>query len=64
MLDHEDSDLPVRLTEEEALTGEIHYIEDMFGPVTEQEKAIEQATNGRCPIRDVEKALKKALSRG
>lgn len=50
------------LTEEEALDGQLHYIDDVYSSRAAQERAIEAGTHGQCPLRDVEQALRKALS--
>ena len=60
MVDHTDPDYDY-LTEEQALDGQLHYIDDLFPTRAAQEKAIEFGTRGRCPLRDVERALQEAL---
>lgn len=60
MVDHLDPDYDY-LTEDESLDGQLHYIDDLFRSRAAQEKAIEAATRGQCPLRDVERALREAL---
>lgn len=61
MVDHTDPDYDY-LTEEQALDGQLHYIDDVFPSLAAQEKAIESGTRGRCPLRDVERALREAMA--
>lgn len=61
MVDHTDPDYDY-LTEEEALDGQLHYIDDLYPSRAAQERAIEAGTRGRCPLRDVERALRKTLT--
>lgn len=61
MVDYNDSDYNY-LTEDEANDGQLHYIDDLYRSRAAQEKAIEAGTRGQCPLRDVEKALREALS--
>ena len=60
MVDHTDPDYAY-LTEEQALDGQLHYIDDIYPSRTAQERAIEAGTRGRCPLRDVERALREAM---
>ena len=60
MVDPHDPDYEF-LTEDEAHDGQLHYIEDLFPSRAAQEKAIESGTRGRCPLRDVERALQSAM---
>ena len=60
MVDHTDPDYDY-LTEEQALEGQLHYIDDMHPSRAAQEKAIETGTRGQCPLRDVARALREAL---
>jgi len=61
MVDHTDPDYAY-LTESEALDGQLHYIDDTYPSRTAQEHAIETGTRRHCPLRDVERALQKALT--
>jgi hypothetical protein len=61
MVDHTDPDYDY-LTEEQALDGQLHYIDDVYPSRAAQEKAIESNTRGRCPLRDVERALREAMA--
>ena len=61
MVDHTDPDYDY-LTEDQALDGQLHYIDDVHPSRTAQEKAIEAGTRGQCPLRDVERALREAMS--
>jgi len=61
MVDHTDPDYDY-LTEEQALDGQLHYIDDVYPSRTAQEKAIESSTRGRCPMRAVEYALREAMT--
>ncbi len=61
MVDHADPDYNF-LTEEESLDGQLHYIDDLFRTRAAQEKAIEAGTRGQCPLRDVERSLREAMS--
>jgi hypothetical protein len=61
MVDHTDPDYDY-LTEEQALDGQLHYIDDVYPSRAAQEKAIESGTRGRCPLRDVEHALREAMA--
>lgn len=60
MVDHTDPDYDY-LTEEEALDGQLHYIDDLYPSRAAQERAIETGTRGSCPLRDVERALREAM---
>lgn len=64
MVDHNDSDYAY-LTEEEALDGQLHYIDDVYPSRAAQERAIEAGTGTpwgqKCPLRDVEKTLREAM---
>jgi hypothetical protein len=59
MVDHIDPDYDY-LTEEQALDGQLHYIDDLYSSRAEQERVIEAGTRGQCPLRDVEHALREA----
>lgn len=61
MVDHTDPDYDY-LTEEEALDGQLHYIDDIYPSRAAQERAIEAGTRGQCPLRDVERALREAMA--
>jgi hypothetical protein len=61
MVDHTDPDYDY-LTEEEALDGQLHYIDDLFKNRAAQERAIDAGTRGQCPLRDVERALREAMA--
>jgi hypothetical protein len=61
MVDHTDPDYAY-LTEEQALEGQLHYIDDVHPSRAAQEKAIETGTRGQCPLRDVERALREAMA--
>lgn len=61
MVDHADPDYDF-LTEEQALDGQLHYIDDLYPSHAAQERAIEAGTRGQCPLRDVERALRAALA--
>jgi hypothetical protein len=60
MVDHTDPDYDY-LTEEQALDGQLHYIDDTYLSRAAQERAIETGTRGQCPLRDVERALRENL---
>lgn len=61
MVGHDDPDYAY-LTEEEALDGQLHYIDDLYPSRAAQEKAIEAGTRGQCPLGDVERALREAMA--
>jgi len=66
-IDHLDPDYKdFHLTEEEALDGQLHYIDDVYPSRAAQEKAIEAGTGAlwgqKCPLRDVERALREAMA--
>lgn len=61
MVDHNDSDYNY-LTEDEANDGQLHYIDDLYPSRAAQEKTIEAGTRGQCPLRDVERALREAMT--
>ena len=61
MVDHTDSDYDY-LTEEEALDGQLHHIDDVYPSRAAQEKVIEAGTRGQCPLRDVERTLREAMT--
>lgn len=61
MVDHTDPDYAF-LTEEQALDGQLHYIDDLYPSRPAQEKAIEAGTRGQCPLQDVERALQAAIT--
>lgn len=61
MVDHTDPDYSY-LTEEQALDGQLHYIDDVYRSRVAQERAIEAGTRGQCPLRDVERALREAMT--
>jgi hypothetical protein len=61
MVDHTDPDYAY-LTEEQALDGQLHYIDDLYPSRAAQERAIEAGTRGQCPLRDVERALREAMA--
>jgi hypothetical protein len=61
MVDHTDPDYDY-LTEEEALDGQLAYIDDLYPSRAAQERAIEAGTRGSCPLRDVERALREAMA--
>lgn len=60
MVDHTDPDYDY-LTEEQALDGQLHYMDDTLPTRAAQERAIEAGTRGQCPLRDVERALREAM---
>ena len=59
MVDHTDPDYDY-LTEEQALDGQLHYIDDTYPSRAVQERVIETGTRGQCSLRDVERALREA----
>ncbi len=61
MVDHTDPDYDY-LTEEQALDGQLHYIDDVHPSRAAQERAIEASTRGQCPLRDVERTLREAMA--
>lgn len=61
MVDHADPDYAY-LTEEQALDGQLHYIDDVYPSRAAQERAIESGTRGQCPLRNVERALREVMS--
>ena len=65
MVDHNDSDYDY-LTEDEANDGQLHYIDDVYKSRATQERAIETGTGTswgqKCPLRDVERALREAMA--
>jgi hypothetical protein len=60
MVDHTDPDYDF-LTEEQALDGQLHYLDDLFRSHAAQEKAIQAGTKGQCPLRDVEDELRATM---
>lgn len=60
MIDHMDPDYDY-LTEEQALDGQLHYIDDTYPNRRTQERVIETGTRGQCPLRDVERSLHEAV---
>ena len=60
MVDHMDPDYDY-LTEEQALDGQLHYIDDIYPSRAAQERVIETGTRGQCPLRDVERSLRETM---
>jgi len=60
MVDHTDPDYDY-LTEEQALDGQLHYIDDTYPSRSAQERIIETGTRGQCPLRDIEHSLREAM---
>jgi hypothetical protein len=60
MVDHDDPDYAY-LTEDQALDGQLHYIDDLYPSRAAQERAIEAGTHGRCPLGDIERTLREAM---
>jgi hypothetical protein len=63
MVDHTDPDYDY-LTEAQADDGQLHYIDDIYPSRAAQDRAIEAGTRGQaCSLRDVERALREAMTR-
>jgi hypothetical protein len=60
MVDHTDPDHG-DLTEEQALDGQLHYIDDLIASREEQEDEIRRGTRGRRSLRQLENSLREAL---